>query len=371
MSRARGIVYVFVLCAFLLLAGEGGARIWRDNQGDPLDRVLPLLAADAALGWRQRSHLDASFYGTRVRTNAQGFRAPEITEFQAADFPVLVLGPSSAFGWGVEAAETYSAFLAESLQAQTRQRVAVFNAGQIGFSSWQGRALARAEFAQARPRLVLLAYGVNDLDHFRFFFPSGRSDAEELGDARASGPLQIANALGRSAALVLARRATVSTLARFACAPEEPPRLRVPPAEFAANITELARSFRERGAVVALMTTPFALDMVATPAGAAGESDEYYRQSAAAAKRGDCAASRELFAKARALEPGRVRAAVADLNRRVRALGESLELPVIDAESLLRENKGYFVDPVHPSATGHRLIAAEIARLARAKRWLE
>jgi hypothetical protein len=74
-------------------------------------------------------------------TDSNGFRTDDETSDDASGTPqvveVLVLGPSSAFGWGVEYHETYAVVVARTAGQ------GLLNASQVG-------------------------YGINDIDRFRF-----------------------------------------------------------------------------------------------------------------------------------------------------------------------------------------------------------
>ena len=102
----------------------------------------------------------------RVQTNSRGFRTPE---FAGAPAPgtlrIAVLGDSSTFGWGVDAADTYPARLGPALAKRwgvDPARVEVLNLGVPGYSSFQGRVLLERVALGYEPDAVVWSYLSND-----------------------------------------------------------------------------------------------------------------------------------------------------------------------------------------------------------------
>ena len=125
------------LALCLASLGEWAVRSWIRARGDGLARAHLVLEPDAELGWRQRPNLDTSFEGQELHTNSIGLRGRE----NYTPHPkVLVLGPSSTFGWGVTELESYPGQLQAAL-ARAGGASVVINAGEIGFSLVQGRRL--------------------------------------------------------------------------------------------------------------------------------------------------------------------------------------------------------------------------------------
>jgi hypothetical protein len=101
-----------------------------------------------------------------VRTNSEGWRDDERT---TSESPVLGLGDSFAFGWGVQAGESFYSLL--------EQRIAgpLINAGVPGTATIDQERLLEALIPRYRPRFVLLAFFVgND------FTETGFGGAERL-----------------------------------------------------------------------------------------------------------------------------------------------------------------------------------------------
>lgn len=320
----------------LVLAAELAARSWAERRGDPLDRALSVLELDARLGWRQRAGLDRLFYGHPLRTNELGLRDRPLREAAAARQRVLVLGPSSTFGWGVAEEDAYARKLERLLQG-----AAVVNAGEIGYSVWQGLGLYRDGGLRAlRPDVVVVAYGLNDVDRFRFAFDSPEPDAAALGRGQSAASVRVQNIFGRLLCLQVARRRLLLWAGRAlppaAASREARTNLRVPLPDFQRLLLELVRLARADGARVVLLTSAYH-----APTG---------RPAAVEA------------------ECRRIEKDLEAVNRAVRSLAREERVPVVDAARLLSGPgaDALFVDPAHPSAAGHERIAQGLLAAVRA-----
>ena len=92
----------------------------------------------------------------RVSTDQNGLRTPLHTvQKPAGTFRVMTLGCSTTFGWGVDDAESYPAQL-ESILNTEGHKVEVINAGQPGYTSFQGLWLWDKVLAQYAPDVVVV-----------------------------------------------------------------------------------------------------------------------------------------------------------------------------------------------------------------------
>ncbi|MCA9404619.1 MAG: hypothetical protein KC897_12600, partial [Candidatus Omnitrophica bacterium] len=83
---------------------------------------------------------------------------------------VICLGASPTFGWGVQQQETYAQDLERRLQSGSgSNRVEVINAGQIGYSSYQGVRYFQDVILPLRPDIITVSYVINDVDKYRFY----------------------------------------------------------------------------------------------------------------------------------------------------------------------------------------------------------
>lgn len=97
-----------------------------------------------------------------VSTDANGLRAPiHPVEKGAGALRIMTLGCSTTFGWGVNDDESYPARLEATLK-EGGKRVEVINAGQPGYSSFQGLWLWEKALEQYRPDVVVFGYLVQD-----------------------------------------------------------------------------------------------------------------------------------------------------------------------------------------------------------------
>lgn len=365
MKRALAVVLPF---AVWFVLGEVGATWWLKSFGNALDLSRPLLQADADLGWKQKAFLKTTFFGTAVETNEWGWRTFPISEFQREGRRILVLGPSSTFGWGVEADQTYAHLIGKRLEALS------LNAGEIGYSTFQGLRLLEMVIAEGwRFDDVVFAYGVNDVDRFRFYFQSARSDAQEFAVRPPEGAVRGQNLVNAtSLGIVLLKTAAFlkAVIApgsgRLQGMENDPvPPLRVSETEFRENLVQFVRRAKELGMRPVLLSSGFHLP--APSEGDSGENESLYRSSAEAFARGDAKAGSRLFEEARQREPLRVRRDIIRFNQVVREVArqESTILGDVEAWFTGQDQAALFVDPVHPSAEGHRQIAEKLSALLK------
>ena len=143
--------------------------------------------------FRHKENLDLDLGSFRMRTNAIGFRGPEIgAKRDGGPFRVLVLGDSVAFGWGVDESVTFlRRFEADWNTAHPSNPIEVCNAGHLVYDTVQQLALLKEQGPSLAPDLVLLVYVVNDIEPSRDIVEENllgkRPDADEAvpdaGDA--------------------------------------------------------------------------------------------------------------------------------------------------------------------------------------------
>lgn len=98
----------------------------------------------------------------RVSTDPNGLRAPLHTEAKPAGaWRVMTLGCSTTFGWGVDDNESYPARL-EAILKEGGHESEVINAGQPGYTSFQGLWLWDKVLAKYSPDVVVFGYLVQD-----------------------------------------------------------------------------------------------------------------------------------------------------------------------------------------------------------------
>ena len=144
---------------FGLLLAEGGWRALRTSDYGPTTnpRYVP---TDPALGWRYRPSARARHrsddFDVGIELNAQGFRDAPF-EPRSERPRVVALGDSLTFGWGVEAAEGFTARL------EQRLGVEVLDLAVCGYGTDQELLLWERDGRALQPDLVLLTVCENDL----------------------------------------------------------------------------------------------------------------------------------------------------------------------------------------------------------------
>lgn len=398
-----------VACTIFFSTGEYAARLWTAHFGDALDLTRGILIADPLFGWRQKSGLNADFLGFPLVTNELGWRTHPVSSLKEASTTVLILGPSSSFGWGVPANDTYAMQLESILKASSS--AVVLNAGEIGFSSFQGlRLYSEPAVRSLSPEVVVIAYGVNDTDRSRFIFQSDVSDAQEFSAAKPTSTVAMINTLRESALWQLLLKLTGTVRAHFVPPPvstlissDPVPGVRVPQISFVENMRSIIHIARQRGATPVLLTTVVRLPSEPVKPRTMSKYEEarslwssgdmegsrdllmhvtsedptlceaYYYLAAIAVREGDTAQARRYFTSARQYEANRIARDVGEYNSVLISLASQEHVPVVDLQKLFADHdqNSLFVDPIHFSQEGNKLVAEELARIIREQKRLQ
>lgn len=403
------LINAALFCAGLMLWGaalEGASRWWLRNHGDQLDRAMLLLEPDSELIWRQKPYFRGTFEGRPVQTDRLGLRDSGGRGFDAAPKRVLVLGPSSTFGWGVGQQEPYPQQL-EKLLAEKYPGAQVLNAGEIGYSAAQGQALYTKRLQNLKPDLIIIAYGANDPDRHRFFGNSPEPDACLLSHEQALKRKlpclehrQAAVNIPGFKTLYLASRVSGRLKERFSCPSPQGdgiPPLRQPQNEFRKSLLGLARAASDSGAKILFLTTahnfPAAPWMQPKTMRQASElqdkarrelelarlpeafvllseaaklnpydSGTHYLLSSVLSRQNRCSESRQETAVARKLEQYRLSADYAVYNKIVKEAAQASGAAVLELDKRLSGMNAaeIFIDPIHYSAKGNALVAGAI-----------
>ena len=113
-----------------------------------------------------------------VSTDSMGFRPPFHTDKQG--FRIAAMGCSTTFGWGVADEQTYPAQLQAILRERGYPQVEVINAGQPGYTSFQGLWLWDQGMGEMDIDLVLAGFVVQDAREVAY---SDKSQAMMQGEA--------------------------------------------------------------------------------------------------------------------------------------------------------------------------------------------
>jgi lysophospholipase L1-like esterase len=362
---------------------------------------LPHHRRDPVLGWT----LQPGDYGA-THVNSLGFRGPEFSPVKPPGVERIAhLGDSCTMGFTIPAdGDVYGALLAVRLR-QRRPDAETLNFGVDGYSSYQGRLLLD-RVLDYHPDYVTLYFGYND-HHF-----SNASDRHTR-----FAPPRFVQVLEHSQAYRFLRRQILLRSGRGARLVHPERRVDLP--DFEANLRAMVETTRARGAVPILLTTPLRPGiplienevLAQEPGGTAWVTQDWWvsRQLAARgvrpqtpegtealrqvlddglrrhpdwpwlhylrarelARAGDAAGARAELQLAVAMDAER--RVMGAYNDRVRAVSAALGVELVDLarEFESRASMPLFNDAVHPSPTGHQLIAellaAHIERLEQAK----
>ena len=257
---------LFAIAVPVLLFGglELGIRlaVWTQLIREPAIRSLREAwesdgwRADRILGWGLLKNGQIPKYWVE-HTNSLGLRDEEIPLAKGAgEFRVLNIGDSTTFGYGVEAAATYSDRLEESLRRRTRRSVQVINAGVPGFSSCQCLLYLRHFGLDLAPDVVIVLTNYNDR---RAVPPHGQPDSPAYFRSLYR-QLRLREVMNHSMLYrMLEHRANDSFSLGYYADKEIPldsAAPRVSPSAFKANLQEAIRISREAGAAVILIGLP-------------------------------------------------------------------------------------------------------------------
>ncbi len=187
---------------------------------------------DAKLFWRLRPNqtIKSDFAVAGVyRINSAGFRDREFSEKPTpGKCRVLCLGNSVTFGWRAAQEESYPQVLQKMAEDYE-----VYNCGQTGYTTFQGKRLLAQLLRKYRPEAVTIAYIWNDL------LPA----ANGIADSRQTMPPQIVLKVQNFLAhLALYRWGRYLTLKLFSFPPKVSELARVSLEEYHANLQAMVDS---------------------------------------------------------------------------------------------------------------------------------
>lgn len=177
-KRLLGARFICILLSlFILLSFEIASRAFFPET--ILGKITFILKQDPILFWRQKSNIKAKFQGKEIRTDWMGLRNKNISRYKKIGTTrIICLGASPTFGWGVNYENTYPCQLERLLNQNAGTDFEVINAGEIGYSSYQGLLFLKNEIAGLNPDIVTVSYVLNDIDKYRFFRSNALSDKQ-------------------------------------------------------------------------------------------------------------------------------------------------------------------------------------------------
>jgi len=316
------------------------------------------LADDPDVGWVLSAGFDGEIEGIRYRINSLGFRGDDINERKPDGAQrILCLGDSTTYGVMVEGHRIYPAVLRRRLSEMLApRRVEVVNAGVPGYSSLQIELILSERCFTLEPDLITMCVGLNDA----LLNPGFYSSDSELYVRWRRAAHKAKLVLGRSRLFTLLDCAIQRLTKRLSGSdrregPSQDMRPRVTLEEYGANLTEIARECHDRD--IPLIMFSFSL------------SDGYANVMRSVAERvGVTFLDIEpLFDQtARALEASSIElgsASQATVSTGAARIFAGVYEGIF-SEAMLKThtNPALFVDPCHPTAAGHEVIAEALAQ---------
>ena len=276
---AKKLGFAAAIAVISLLLFEGAARLWLERFPPKIDMAAvagvadthwfeilgedlatqdgdaELYLPDGELFWKLRpnSSLDVENVVYRMRgeplrwhleVNANGHRGAPYPAAPAAPL-IVALGDASTFGFRVDDEDTYPAQLQRTLRANGLPEATVINYGIPGYTSFQGRRLLEGILAQHAPDVVLLSFGAMDQKTDKL------SDAQKAQRISAAN-LEFSHYFESPAIVRIFRRPP-----EFERTPLEDKTNRASPTEFRENMEAMIELAERSGARVILLDLVF------------------------------------------------------------------------------------------------------------------
>lgn len=318
-SFGRSVFFSALIVGAVFLLAEGALRVV--GVGRPIrprlllramdvDIQFPFMQPDPALFWAPRPGWRGEFLGHSVTINRLGLRGPEPSAGRGRTRRLVTFGDSITFGYGVGDADTY-AHQAGALLAP--RGVEAVNAGVTGYTSHQVLGLLRRVSPELGIDVATFCVGWND------------GTQRVVDDREFARRLALSMAVEGWADRLYLYRLMKKAYLRAALA-EATPQTRKPRvglAQYRENLEAIVRECRRRGIRPVFIALP----------------------------------------RRRQGEP-RFHSPYMDA---MKELGQGLGVPVLGAgvlgvETSPEDNAPHFIDLLHFSASGHRILAEEIAR---------
>jgi lysophospholipase L1-like esterase len=186
-----------------------------------------------------------------VNSNDDGLRTHSLSTLDSFDFRIMTMGCSTTFGWGVSDTEAYPSRLESYIHEEGYTKTAVLNAGQPGYTSFQGVWLWNRTLKNYKPDVVLIGFVVQDARKAAY---SDRSQAILQKDYRFLKENFLYNS--RS---YLALRSTIGSVqirAKERGSGDIGGIYRVPPADYVQNLRTLISEVKNNGGTPILFGYP-------------------------------------------------------------------------------------------------------------------
>lgn len=333
----RRLLFLGMVILLFLLLLEGGLRLGGFRHHIPREHIRfpgiqthlrerkSIIRFSSSIFWELNPGIFFLSDESPCRINSLGFRGEEVsTSKPVHTFRICCLGDSCTFGLKVKEEEAYPACLQKCLSERGAQKFQVVNCGVPGYSSFQGLIQLKTRILGLDPDLITLYFGFNDMT------PAVKYSDREAHAWEQSLPARI---LAFFSGLRIFQLAFKTVKGKDRESPPKdgtpPPRAkrRVSPKDFLSNVSAILESAGGKGIKVILLASPL---------------------------------SSEGGKPARILDKryNRTLRYLADSQARIPGAGIAL----VDLPRILSglENGQFFLDPVHPSPAGHRIIAKRL-----------
>jgi lysophospholipase L1-like esterase len=349
-------LFMFFVAIIVVVIIEVSVRLFYPETR--LDKITKIIEPHSIRFWRGKASFKDKFFDAYVEHNSLGLRARE----DISNTDLLVLGASPSYGWGVEFNEIYSSLLERKLNT-LKKDVKVTNASSIGYSSFQGNLLLKELLEISKPKIVLIAYVINDVDRYRFFSNNHLSDVEvehnESGDTRQF--IENNYFTGKLLRNLLSSEEKLPT----------PGKVRVNETEYRKNISEMIKAVKSVGGIPILLKMPVMLH----ENNVSLDFQNYLRsinckqflnsdEKLYNCLKNNESASRYMFSenelrKVMAMNSSR---RTVEYHNILDRLAEKYKISIINPVRAFRESDEYLflhenLDPIHPNPKGHKIIS--------------
>jgi lysophospholipase L1-like esterase len=171
----RGLARGALVVALIWIAGEVVARsLDLVDRLNGFPRRLFVASDDPDLGYELRPGVDTVARGVHVAINERGMRGPSFALERAPGTErILVLGDSVAFGFRLELEDTFGVRLERELERRTDASYEVLNAGVEGYNTQNELAWLRKRLSELQPDTIVLVFNLNDYDYGPVMGPLG------------------------------------------------------------------------------------------------------------------------------------------------------------------------------------------------------
>lgn len=376
-STGKKICLLFFGLALIILFEKAAIYFLPDSELNIAESISMLCKEDSLLLWRQRCALKVKFCGKDVRTNDLGLRGDNFfKKKQPGVNRIICMGASSTFGWGVEEGQTYPYLLAKNFnESQKDDKVEVLNAGQIGFTTFQGKIFLEKYILNYAPDIITVSYVLNDIDRCRFFRNEKKSDNE----LRLLDPWKVflKNIIIKSRIYLLGKRgleklawknekfSTYVLLRQY-----ENAKIRVSIEQYRDNLIEIALMCRANDIDLIFLKMPVHLmqpkltkEETLKVLSGSPLSDYFYEQGCFYQVEGNYKEAIVNFKKARDYQAIECQLDGALYQKVMSEVAREHEVVMVDISKLFEMEKDMDIlfngalDPIHPSGIGHGIIA--------------